>query len=66
MSGRQLQQIKFHKSGGELQNGVGVRTKEKTFDDFEESFQQCVSCKSPKDTLYILRGLCKESFMGLC
>ena len=47
-----------------MQNGVSVRTKEKTLDDLEESFEQCVSCNCTIDTLYILRGICKESLIG--
>ena len=49
--------------GGSKQSFVGIRVLKKSFNDLNWEYSACVSCKMDKSTAFILRGVCKNSFL---
>ena len=49
--------------GGRQQNFVGLRLKQKEFNDVDMEREICVSCEIKRTTLFTLRGICKNSYL---
>ena len=49
--------------GGRQQNFVGLRPKQREFNDIDLEMEICVSCEIERTTMFTLRGICKNSYL---
>ena len=51
-------------NGGTTESYVSLVLDRSSFNDDSENYETCVSCTLDVDTVFKLRGLCKDSFLG--
>ena len=51
--------------GGKAQNYMGIRVREKSFNDldFDGDSEVCVACEVERSAVFTLRGTCKYSYL---
>ena len=52
-------------NGGTTESYVSLVLDRSSFNDDSENYETCVSCTLDVDTVFKLRGLCKDSFLGI-